>query len=85
MSSDNEAEYRRRCAEIRRHLGLIRDKLEAVYSRIGHIEVQRIRNWRSGNPSAEFELQCQAELEECREQEQELKERFSIQADMLTD
>ncbi len=85
MSSSNEAENRRRCAEIRRHLSLIRDKLESVHSRIAHIEVQRIRNWRSGTPSAEFELHCQAELEECREQERELKERFNIQADMLTD
>ena len=84
MSSTNEEEYRRRCTEIKRHLGLIRDKLEAVRNQIVYIEVQRVRNWRSGNPSAEFELQCQAELEECREQEQELKERFDIQADMLT-
>ena len=84
MSSTNEEEYGRRCAEIRRHLGLIRDKLEAVRNQIACIEVQRVRNWRSGTPSAEFELKCQAELEECREQERELKERFDIQADMLT-
>ncbi len=81
MSSNSE-EYRMK-SEIRRQLGLIRDKLEDVYSRIVRIEVERIRNWKSSSPSAEFEMQCQAELEECREQERELKERFNIQSDML--
>ena len=81
--SSNAEEDRRRSSEIRRQLGLIRDKLEDVYSRIGRIEVQRIRNWKSISPSSKFEMQCQAELEKCREQERELKERFNIQSEML--
>ncbi len=62
---------------------MIRDKLEEVHSRVVCMEVERIRNWKSSSPSAEFEMQCQAEFEECREQERELKERFNIQSDML--
>ena len=81
MSSNSEE--RRMETEIRRQLGLIRDKLESVRGRIVRIEVERIRNWKASSPSAEFDMQCQAELEECKEQERELKERFNIQSEML--
>ena len=64
---------------------MMRDELGVILSRIGRIEVQCIENWKSSSPSAEFELQCQAQIAEYKEQERDLKERFNIQADMLTD
>ena len=57
--------------------------MSEVYCRIGRIEMEHLRNWKSDSPSVGFDMQCQAELEVCREQERELKERFSIQSDML--
>ena len=81
--SSNDEEDRRRSSEILRQLGLIREKMSEVYCRIGRIEMERLRNRRSDFPSVSFDMQCQAELEECREQERELKERFNIQSAML--
>ncbi len=85
MSSTNETESRRRNAEIRRLLDLIRTELGVVVCHIARIEVLRIENWQSSSPSAEFELQCRAQIAEYREQERDLKERFDIQAGMFTD
>ncbi len=81
--ASNAEEDRRRSSEILRQLGLIREKMSEVYCRIGRIEMERLRNSKSDSPSVSFDMQCQAELEVCREQERELKERFSIQSDML--
>ena len=81
--ASNAEEDRRRSSEILRQLGLIREKMSEVYCRIGRIEMERLRNRRSDIPSVSFDMQCQAELEECREQERELKERFDIQSAML--
>ena len=81
--ASNAEEDRGRRSEILRQLGLIREKMSEVYCRIGRIEMERLRNSKSDSPSVSFDMQCQAELEVYREQERELKERFSIQSDML--